>query len=264
MAEKENKKILIVGNWKMNPVRFGDAKKLVGEIKKAVRIYKQTTEIVVCPSFVHLSLVSQVGIQGTISLGAQNVAWSEKDSLTGEISSAQLEDFGVDYCIVGHSERRMYGETGMYITYKIQSLLKRNITPILCIGESIRDEKGEYLRFIEKQLKDSLQNITRNTVEKIVIAYEPLWAIGANAKRGATQQEIEEIVILIRRVLSDMYELKKLPRNKILYGGSVLHKKDIRDVYSRQYVDGFLVGRASLSVKTFIPLVEEAHRLALE
>lgn len=255
-----NRKILMVANWKMNPVKIDEVQKVGKEIKQAVSKYKNI-DVVICPSYVHISTVSKILAKSNVFLGSQNVAWSERDSLTGEISAAQLRDLGVSYCIVGHSERRTYGETGTYISHKIQILLKRNITPILCIGESVRDDKGEYLRTIESQLKDSLQDIPRKGIEKIVVAYEPLWAIGSNATRSATKDEIEEIAILIKRVISDMYNFKKIPQNKILYGGSVGSKKDVTEILSGEYIDGCLVGRASLSAKTFTPLVEEAYRL---
>jgi len=259
MTEKEiNKKILMVANWKMNPGQATEAQKIADEIKKGISKYKNI-DVVVCPSFIHLAHIGKITGKGNFFLGAQNVAWSEKESLTGEVSVAQIQDLGTSHCIVGHSERRAYGETGLYISKKIESLLKRNITPILCVGESSRDEKGQYLHNIEQQLKDSLQNISRKGIEKIVIAYEPLWAIGNSAKRTATREEIEEVSILIRRTISDMYGFKKIPQNKILYGGSVGSKRDITNIFSEDYIDGFLVGRASLSAKTFLPLVEEVH-----
>lgn len=262
MTEKDtNKKILMVANWKMNPGRVSEAQKVAGDIKKAISKYKNT-ETIVCPSFVHIPQIAKFTGKGNFFLGAQNVAWSEKESLTGEISGAQLQDFGVEYCIVGHSERRAYGETPLHISHKLQVLLKRKITPILCVGESVRDEGGKYLHAIEEQLKDSLQNIPKKMIEKIVVAYEPLWAVGAGSSRTATKEEIEEIAILIRRTLSDMYDFKKIPKNKILYGGSVVNKRDVANIFSKNYIDGFLVGRASLSAKTFLPLVEEVNTLA--
>lgn len=261
MTEKDtNKKILMVANWKMNPGRVSEAQKIAGDIKKGISKYKNI-EVVICPSFVHIPQISKFTGKGNLFLGAQNVAWSDKESLTGEVSSAQIQDFGVEHCIVGHSERRVYGETPLHISHKLQALLKRKITPILCIGESDRDDGGKYLHTIETQLKESIQNISKKDIEKIIVAYEPLWAIGGEAKRSATKEEVEEIVILIRRIISDMYEFKKIPQNKILYGGSVGNKKDIANIFSKNHVDGFLVGRASLSAKTFVPLAEEVYNL---
>lgn len=261
MTEKDtNKKILMVANWKMNPGRVSEAQKVAGDIKKGISKYKNI-EVVVCPSFVHIPQIAKFTGKGNFFLGSQNVAWSEKESLTGEVSAVQLQDLDILYCIVGHSERRAYGETPLHISHKLQVLLKRKITPILCVGESVRDEGGKYLHAIEAQLKESIQNIPKKDIEKIIVAYEPLWAVGGEAKRSATKEEVEEIVILIRRVISDKYGFKKIPQNKILYGGSVGSKKDITNLFSKNYIDGFLVGRASLSAKIFVPLVEEVHNL---
>lgn len=253
----------MVANWKMNLVKPRDAETLAADFKKASSKLKNI-DVVVCPSHIHIPHVFKSTQKGSLIVGAQNIARFEKESLTGEVSSSQLIEFGVRYCIVGHSERRKEGESNGVVAEKVALLLKKNIIPILCVGESSRDENGQYLHDIENQLKESLAGISRKMVEKIVIAYEPLWAIGKHAKRGATKEEIEEVVIAIRRTLSDMYHLKKLPQNKILYGGSVANTKDITQIISKGYVNGCLVGRASLSSKTFIPLLEEANRLAIQ
>jgi len=261
--KKTQEKILMVANWKMNPVKPRDVETLSADFKKVISKLKYV-DVIICPSHIHIPHVFKFSQKGPLLLGAQNLARVEKASLTGEISVSQLGEYGVKYCIVGHSERRAEGETNQIVAEKVQLLLKKNIIPILCIGESSRDEKGLYLHEIEAQLKESLSGIPRKVVEKIVIAYEPLWAIGKDAKRGATKEEIEEVVIAIRRTLSDMYDMKKLPQNKVLYGGSVTSKKDVSESIAKGYINGCLVGRASLVSKTFIPLLEEANRLATE
>lgn len=253
----------MVANWKMNLVKPRDAEILANDFKKASAKLKNI-DVVVCPSYVHIPHVFKYTQKESLLLGSQNVARFENASLTGEVSASQLGEYGVKYSIVGHSERRIEGESNQIISEKVSILLKKNITPILCVGESSRDENGQYLHDIEKQLKESLEGVSRKMVEKVVIAYEPLWAIGKNAKRGATKEEIEEVVIAIRRTLSDMYEMKKLPQNKVLYGGSVMNPKDITQSISKGYISGCLVGRASLLSKTFIPLLEEANRLAIQ
>jgi triosephosphate isomerase len=254
-------KILMVANWKMNPGREEDARKISSEIKKGLKKIKQV-EVVVCPSFVHLSAVSKQTNTENYALGAQDVAVSDEGASTGSISPAQLQDLGTKYCIVGHGEMRALGQTNKDISRKIELLLKRKIQPILCIGEHERDAKGGYLKTLALQLTESLGNTPKALVEKIVIAYEPLWAIGKKATRGAKPEEMEEISILIRRTISDLYGFKKLPRNIVLYGGSVGNKKDVQEMIEQGHAGGFLVGRASLSAKTFLPLVEEANRLA--
>jgi triosephosphate isomerase len=258
---KTEEKILVVANWKMNQEKIEHVKQTAEDIKKTASQAKHV-EVVICPSDVHIPYVQAVTKKGQVVLGAQNVSSFEKGSYTGEVSAMQLANLGVEYCIVGHSERRETGETNEMISQKIQLLLKKNIIPILCVGEKVRDEKGQYLHDIETQIKESLANIPKKFAEKIVFAYEPLWAIGKNANRSATSQEIQEIVIVIRRTLSDMYEMKKIPHNVILYGGSVTTKKDIGHSIMEGYTNGCLIGRASLSSKTCTPLIEEANKLA--
>jgi len=197
-------------------------------------------------------------MKNNLALGAQNSTWSEKESLTGEVSVSQLKDSGVSYVIVGHSERRAHGETDTLVSQKIQTILKQGLTPILCIGESSRDENGQYLAAIQTQLTQSLEGITKKMVEQIWIAYEPLWAIGAQAKRSAHPEEVEEVLIAIRRTISDMYGFSKIPKNIILYGGSISNKKEVAGLLQKN-IDGFLIGRASLSAKTLLPLIEEAN-----
>ncbi len=261
--KKTEEKILMVGNWKMNPVKVKEAETLATDIKKAIAKMKHV-EVVVCPSLIHIPHIEKITKTGQLVLGSQNVAHEEKGSLTGEVSVLQLSEYGVKYCIVGHSERRFFGETNESIARKIELLIKKNITPILCIGEQGRDEKGNYLHDIENQLKLSLSGLSKKIADKVVIAYEPLWAIGKTAARSATKEEIEEVVILIRRTLSDLYAMKSIPQNKILYGGSVGNKKDVAMSISKGYISGCLVGLASLASKTFIPLIEEANRLMTE
>lgn len=257
--KKTEQKILMVCNWKMHPGRGDEARKISTEIQRGSSKLKHI-EVVVCPTAIHFPLVAKPKSGGNYHLGAQNSAWTENESLTGEISPAQIEDSGAEYCIVGHSERRMYGETNLLVAQKIQALLKQRIIPILCVGETNRDEKGEYLKVISAQLKDSLQGIQKGSIEKIVIAYEPLWAVG-NGKKSASGSDIEEVLILIRRTLTDLYGFQKIPRTRILYGGSVTNKREVEEIIQRGHVDGCLIGRASLSAKTLIPLLEEAHRL---
>jgi len=250
----------MVANWKMNLGREEEAKKVSSQIKKSLKKFTHVT-VVVCPSFVHLSTVSKQLTKTRGFLGAQDCFFDDSHNPTGETSVVQLQDLNVSYCIVGHSEQRDLGETNKQISQKIVLLLKRGITPILCIGEHKRDRQGMYIKELEQQLKDSLALVPKSVISKIVIAYEPLWAIGKNAVRTAKPEEIEEVCIVIKRTLSDLYHLKTIPTNTLLYGGSVSRPQDALDAIVIGCVDGCLVGRASLSAKTFIPLLQAVNNL---
>lgn len=247
----------MVGNWKSNPKTITQAQKLYSEIYKESKKYK-SVQTVICPTFVHISIISKVSKNEQCVVGAQDGYWEDTSNQTGKVSFAQLEDLNVRYCIVGHSSQRESGETDESISQKIQTLLKKGMIPILCVGESVRDEQGAYLAFIEDQIKSSLAGLPQSKVSKVVIAYEPLWAIGKDSKRPATSKEVEEIFILIKRTISDLYNLKSIPTNRLLYGGSVSSKKDIQEFVGIAGADGCLVGRASLQAKTWNSLVQAA------
>lgn len=255
-----NNSITMVANWKLNPKKQEQAEALFKDYKKTFKKYTNT-QLVVLPSMVHMPLLSKKQTKG-VSLGSQDSFWEDTGSHTGSISPFHLKDLGVMYALVGHSEQRSLGQTNQDMARKINALVKKGITPILCIGEKDRAGDASFITELETQIQESLEGLPKSKLSKIVIAYEPLWAIGSDAKRPATAQEVEEVCIVIRRVLSDMYALKKIPDTRILYGGSVSKKTDIETMLEHTSVSGFLVGRASLSVKKFEPLVQTAHDVA--
>jgi triosephosphate isomerase len=255
---KEN--ILMVANWKMKIATSKEALNTFTDIKKTAGRLRNV-QTVVCPSDLHNALLSRKVTGHRCVLGGQNCHWQEVASQTGETSVMQLNDLGNKYCIVGHSERRAAGETNEEVSLKINSLLKRDIQPILCIGEAERDKKGKYLYTIVEQLKASLFGVSRSMISKVIVAYEPLWAIGKNAKRAAAPREIQEMVIHIKRTLADMYKMKSVPKNDILYGGSVSNEKEVKTFYNEGGVDGFLVGRASLDSRIFNKLLKATQEL---
>lgn len=251
-------KTLMVGNWKMNPETPAEAKKNF-RIIKTQGSKLRNVDTVICPTFLHYGDLSPIVSGHRVVLGVQDCFAGGTGSKTGEVSALQASKAKARYCIVGHSERRAAGETNEEISKKIISLLKYGVTPIVCIGEGERDVAGKYLFEIEKQVAASLKDLKKNQVSKIVIAYEPLWAIGKNAKRAANSAEIEEMVIQIRKVLTDLYDLKKIPTTRILYGGSVSKQEHVEDFMVNGKVDGFLIGRASLDGKTFAGLMKTAE-----
>ena len=233
----------------MNPITLREAKKIFLDIKRTANKLKNV-QTVICPPFVYLTELQKVVNGDRCVLGAQNVFSEIKGSQTGEISSAMLSDLGIKYVILGHSERRAIGETSREIGSKIKLCLKYNLIPIICIGENKRDESMEYLNFIKKQLQESLEGLSSAMIKKIVIVYEPVWAIGKDAERDATPEEVQEINIFIRKILSDAFGHKVIMELTILYGGSV-SPTNACNFLEREIIDGFLIGRASLQPEKF-------------
>jgi triosephosphate isomerase len=222
---------IIVANWKMNPVTLAEAKKLFSVVKKL--------DAVICPPFCYLGAkIRPAGAK--FSLGAQNCHWEEKGAYTGEISPKTLKSMGVEYVIIGHSERRTYlQETDEMINKKLKAALKFGLVPILCIGE----KEGEDAKaIVEKQLNEDLKEIIENDAKKIIIAYEPVWAIGTG--NFCDPQKAKNVLNLIKRRIN----------NPVLYGGSV--NSEISADYIKIGFDGLLVGGASLDAEEFGKIVE--------
>jgi len=234
---------LIAGNWKMNPVSKKEAEKLFEEIKKGSEGIKNT-EVVICPPFIYLDSVKS---DLTLKLGAQSCFYEERGAFTGEISVIMLKDLGVEYVIIGHSERKKYfSETNEIINKKIKMALSAGLKVIFCIGETAEErDAGRKNEILEKQIKEGLAGI--NNFENINIAYEPVWAIGTG--NNCLPQETRESVNFIKKLI---------PENvRVLYGGSV--KSENSGSYIKEAgVNGFLVGGASLDAKEFAKIVKNA------
>ncbi len=251
-------KKIIIGNWKMNPSFLMQAEDLFKSIQKNISS-KIKTDIIICPPNIYLPSFAKT-LAGKeklkkIFLGAQNVSYEEKGAFTGEISAEMLKDIGVKYVILGHSERRMMGEDNFDINKKIKASLFAGLVPILCVGEKERDENHKYLNFIKNQIEECLNGVVKNSVSKIIIAYEPVWAIGKNAKREAIPKEFLEMSIFIRKILSDKFGVKSIKKTKVIYGGSV-NPKNVLDFLKEGEADGFLVGRDSLNPKKFTEIIK--------
>ena len=249
-------KKIVVGNWKMNPTSLVEAKRIYRSIdnisKKLI-----STNVVVCPPFVYLKTLIGNG-NSPVSIGAQDVFTEEQGSYTGEISPLMLKDLGVSYVIIGHSEKRKQGETDDFISKKVQIVLDSGISPILCIGEKERDAGGEYLHFIKEQIKNSLNKVSRKNIDKLIIAYEPLWAIGAKEAMGPS--DIYEMSLFIKKVLSDLYGHNEAISTQILYGGSV-NFRNAADIIVKGQVNGLLVGRESINSAGFVELLKTIDTL---
>ena len=245
------RKKIIAGNWKMNYC-VNKAENFVMEIKD--RINTDEVDVVICPNFVSLDRVSDA-IDGTnIKLGAQNVYFEDKGAYTGETSVNMLSAVGVSYCIVGHSERRQYfNETNEIVNKKAKKLLEKDIAPIVCVGETLEErESDKMFEVVEKQVKESLDGIDEQSIKnKVVVAYEPIWAIGTG--KTATAEQANEMCKHIRNVISNMYSEELAQNVRIQYGGSV-KPANANEILNMSDIDGALVGGASLT-NDFVAIV---------
>lgn len=250
---QKNQKLLIVGNWKMNPMYVLEAKNRFKLIKKSAAV-NLSLSIVVCPPFPFiepLAALAKGSSKSNLFVGAQDVSFFDDGmSKTGEVGALMLESVGVSYAIVGHSERRAMGDTGQIISKKIQQALKTKLNIIVCFGEKERDTDGGYLEVIKAQLKEVLSGISKNNFHKIVLAYEPVWAIGRADNEALTSHDIHQMVIFIRKTLREMVGEEISSSIKILYGGSAT-PQNAEDIIHNGEVDGLLVGRASWQAESF-------------
>ncbi|MEK7219451.1 MAG: triose-phosphate isomerase [Patescibacteria group bacterium] len=251
-------KKIIVGNWKMNPASLKEAEKLFANIAKSLSGAKKT-DIVICPPFLYIEKLKKLSRK--IILGAQDAYGKDVGAFTGEVSPLMLYNLGVRYVILGHSERRALGEDNEVVNKKIKASLTVGLSPILCVGESERDENHSYFNLIKTQLEECLAGISKNSISKIIIAYEPVWAISSTPdRRDATASDSLEMSIYIRKVLADKFG-SDAHEVRIIYGGSV-NEKDALEFLKHGEVDGLLVGRASLDVKKFTEIVKICETLS--
>ena len=236
------RKKIIAGNWKMNKTP-SEAVELAKMLKAKVDTDK--SDVVFCVPAIDIIPVGEI-IKGTnIALGAENVYFEDKGAYTGEISAPMLKDAGVKYVIVGHSERRQYfGETDEDVNKKIKKILEYGMTPIMCCGETLEQREMDItIEHIRMQIKKGLYGLTAEDVEKVVIAYEPIWAIGTG--KTATSQQAQEVCAEVRKVVGEVYGADTAEKIRIQYGGSV-NGKNAAELFAMADIDGGLVGGASL------------------
>lgn len=253
---------LIAGNWKMNN-GIAAAVVLAQEISNEYnKEWDEILDIVVCPPYVDLKPVKTVFDfdKTKISVGAQNVYWEPDGAFTGEISVEMLQEIGCDYCIVGHSERRiLFNETNEDVNLKVKALLSQTadpINPIICVGESltVRDE-GTYIDYVKSQVKAAFAGVSETEANQCVVAYEPIWAIGTG--RTATPEQAQEVCGAIRQTLSDLFGEVSSTEMRILYGGS-MNEGNAELLLAMPDIDGGLIGGASLKAKSFCAIIEAA------
>lgn len=251
------RKNIVAGNWKMN-MTLQDGLALVSEITNMVQdeVTGSDVQVVICPPFPFLSAIGkQLPASSQFHLGAQNCHQKESGAFTGEVSAKMLQSVGVEYVILGHSERRQYfREDDDLLSQKLKAALAAGLKPIFCVGESLETrEADETFKYIEKQLKDGLFHLSNEEFEQVVIAYEPIWAIGTG--KTATSAQAQEVHAFIREQIARAYDAEAALNTTILYGGSA-NAQNARELFSQPDVDGGLIGGASLKSRDFTEIIK--------
>lgn len=252
--------ILLVGNWKMAPEKAVDALSLAKKTLAIAKTYKKSIQTVICVPSIHVPFLTK-NIKNTLSIGSQMVSTNTEIAQTGLISAGMLKSYGASYCISGHSESRSRGETDADVLGSTNLILQKGLVPIVCVGEKERDAHGWYLSNVKSQVETVVLGIPKAQLKKMVFAYEPIWAIGNNAAREATVSECREMIIFIRKVISDVTDTKTANSVKILYGGSV-NEQNAPNFILEGGADGLLVGRVSLDAKRFGLLAKVLSNIA--
>ena len=245
------RKPIIAGNWKMYKTNT-EARALVNGLKE--KTMPAAVEVVLCPPFTALATVAEL-LQGTeIGLGAQDLFWEDEGAYTGEVSPLMLKELGCSYVIIGHSERRQYfGETDETVNKKVQAALRHGLKPIICVGESLQQrEAGETNAFVAGQVEKALDGLAPESIPQVVIAYEPIWAIGTG--RSSSGTDANEVIGLVRRTIAKQFGASLAEQVRIQYGGSV-KPGNIKEFMDQPEIDGALVGGASLKTEDFYGIV---------
>ena len=252
------RKKVIAGNWKLHNTN-SEAQQLANQIKiRSTEI--KNTEIILCPPFTALSVVSEV-VKGTsIAVGAQNVYWEKSGAFTGEINADMIKSSGAEFVIIGHSERRQYfSETDETVNKRIKAALQSGLKVIGCVGEVLEErEAGITAEIIETQITGALLGLSKENMANVIIAYEPVWAIGTG--KTATPEQAQEVHAQIRSLVSKQFGNEVASAVRIQYGGSV-KAENADELLSQPDIDGALVGGACLKAETFIPIIQSAEKL---
>ncbi len=248
------RKNIVAGNWKMNTT-LQEGVALAEEVNAAVKAAEHNCDVVICVPFTHLAPINGVIDQNILGLGAENCADHTSGAYTGEVSAAMVASTGAGYVILGHSERRQYyGETSETLREKVALAFENNLTPIFCIGEVLEErENGTYFDVVKKQIVDALFHLSAEDFGKIILAYEPVWAIGTG--ETATADQAEDMHAFIRGVIAEKYGKEVADNTSILYGGSC-KPSNAKELFAKPDVDGGLIGGAALKCADFMGIVE--------
>lgn len=244
---------VIAGNWKMN-MNLSESVALISEIKNKLSKINSSSIVIICPPFTSLDTASTMLKGSLIKLGAQNLYYEENGAFTGEVSASMLKSVGCEFVIIGHSERRtIFNESDEIVNKKIIKSLSSSLTPIFCVGETLSErENGTTFEIIKRQVTVGLKYISSNDAAKIIIAYEPVWAIGTG--KTATKEQAEEVHLFIRNLLTQLYNSEIAEKIIIQYGGSV-KPENAAELLSQPNIDGALVGGACLKADSFIKIL---------
>jgi triosephosphate isomerase len=248
------RKNIVAGNWKMNKT-LQEGIELAKELQTTLSGKTVKCDVIICTPFIHLASVYDVIEPKTVKLGAQNCADKASGAYTGEVSAAMVASTGAQYVILGHSERRVYyGETNAILKEKVKLALENHLIPIFCVGEVLAQrEAGEQNKVVKTQIEESLFDLSPEDFGKIILAYEPVWAIGTG--KTATPQQAQEMHAFIRQTIANKYGATVAGETSILYGGSA-NAGNAKELFSNPDVDGGLIGGAALKVDTFLPIIE--------
>ena len=254
---RKYRKTIIAGNWKMNKVA-SEVKPFAEELK-SLNPRARWCETVVCVPFVMVPAAIKAFKDSRVAVGAENLNENEKGAYTGEVSAAMLVDLGVKYVIIGHSERRQYyGETDISVNKKVHAALNAGLNPIICVGESLEQrELGITIELITLQVKTALANVPAEKMRKVVIAYEPIWAIGTG--KTATAEQANEVCAAIRGVIRSLYGARIARAVTIQYGGS-MNEKNAEELLAQPDIDGGLIGGAALVPEKFSAIIDAANQ----
>jgi len=250
------RKKVIAGNWKMNK-NLNESISLIKEIKLAALSLTGKADVIICPPFTSLETSANLLKESSVKLGAQNMHFEESGAFTGEISASMLKSTGCEYVILGHSERRtIFGESDEMINKKIKKALSAGLKPIFCVGETLEEREAERTeKVIEKQITGGLKDITENDMKTIIVAYEPVWAIGTG--KNASPKQAEDVHVFIRNLIKALYSAEIAEKTIIQYGGSV-KPDNSKELLSMPNIDGALVGGACLKADSFIDIIKSA------
>ncbi|MCR4811394.1 MAG: triose-phosphate isomerase [Bacteroidales bacterium] len=250
------RKQIVAGNWKMNNT-FEVADELISNIVDALEENElgRNTQMIICPPFPYLEMATDYSKDSYFMVGAQDVSTEEKGAYTGEVSAAMLKSLELEYCIVGHSERRQYhNESNAMVAKKVDQLLKNGLKPIVCCGERLEErEADKQFEVVKQQIEEGLFHLSAEQFKELVIAYEPVWAIGTG--KTATPDQAQEIHAFIRNLISEKYGKDLANEISILYGGSC-KPTNAKEIFSQPDVDGGLIGGACLNAEDFVAIAK--------
>ncbi len=250
------KKFTIIGNWKMNPDTLEDAKKLLSAVNRAAEKATKVA-VVACPPSPFVEALSR-GKEKAVAFGAQDIDHRERGSFTGAVSASQIQSAGAEYVIVGHSERRAMGDTDAIVADKVRRAIDAGLSVILCVGESERDDHARYLQAIREQVLSAIGSIDKKHFKSLIIAYEPVWAVGKSYDTALSPMDIHEMCIYIKKIVAEAAGKQEGLRTQVLYGGSV-NFENAQKILVDGEVSGLLMGRQSLDAEGFVNIINYAN-----